>query len=151
MKVTEHVEHLLREGRKPKELLEMGFPKAIVTRVRRQLREGKTTQPVPKGGAEAKSGSQPSATSPVEVAPIEQKVTSLESQIRDLDTRVEVLEATGADMEDLEAIESRLNGTPALDLKHKFACDCGASGFVALRIRCTKCGRETWWGWYPDR
>jgi len=78
-------------------------------------------------------------------------VASLESQIRDIDTRVEVLEATGADMEELEAIESRLNGTPALGLKHKFTCDCGASGFVALRIQCTKCGRETWWGWHPER
>jgi len=43
MKVTVHIEKLLREGRKPAELVELGFPKAIVTRVRRQLRQGKTT------------------------------------------------------------------------------------------------------------
>lgn len=39
MKVTEQVEHLLRQGRKPKELVELGFPKSVVTRVRRRLRE----------------------------------------------------------------------------------------------------------------
>ena len=37
MKVTEHVERLLRQGRKPKELIELGFPKSVVTRVRRQM------------------------------------------------------------------------------------------------------------------
>ena len=39
MKVTQHVEHLLRQGRKPKELVELGLPKQVVTRVRRQLTE----------------------------------------------------------------------------------------------------------------
>ena len=41
MKVTQHVEHLLKQGRKPKELIELGFPRSVVTRVRRQLRNGK--------------------------------------------------------------------------------------------------------------
>lgn len=153
MKVSEHVEHLLREGRKPKELLELGFPKAVVTRVRRQLREEKTAfQPkAPKGRREARSRSQPSVTSPVEMASIQQTLASLEGTIQELETRLEVLEATGVDWEDLEDIESRLNGTPTLGLKHSFTCDCGASGFVALRIRCTKCGRETWRGWFPEQ
>lgn len=39
MKVTEHVEHLLRQGKKPNELVELGFPRQVVTRVRRRLRE----------------------------------------------------------------------------------------------------------------
>ena len=43
MKVTEHVERLLRQGKKPKELVELGFPKRVVTRVHRQLRKEKTT------------------------------------------------------------------------------------------------------------
>ena len=44
MKVTKHVQHLLRQGKKPKELVELGFPKAIVTSVSRQLREEKASQ-----------------------------------------------------------------------------------------------------------
>lgn len=43
MKVTKHVEHLLRQGHKPKELVELGFPKSVVTKVRRQLMGGKAT------------------------------------------------------------------------------------------------------------
>jgi len=42
MKVTEHIEHLLRQGRSPKELVELGFAKSVVTRVRRRLTEEKT-------------------------------------------------------------------------------------------------------------
>lgn len=146
MKVTEHVEHLLRQGRKPTEVVELGFPKSVVTRVRRQLREEKTTlQPkVPKGRAEAKSHPQPLAASSAEMALMQQKLASLESW-------VEVLEATGTAGACLKDIEARLNGTPALGLRHRFKCDCGASGLVALHIQCTKCGGETWWGWFPKR
>jgi len=43
MKVSKHVERLLRQGKKPKELVELGFPKRVVTRVYRQLREGSTS------------------------------------------------------------------------------------------------------------
>ena len=62
MKVTEHVEHLLRQGRKPKELIELGFPKSVVTRVRRQLREEKAAPQtkVPEGTTQAKAHLDPS-------------------------------------------------------------------------------------------
>lgn len=46
MKVTEHIEELLRQGRKPKELIELGFPKSVVTRVRRRLRDEKAASRV---------------------------------------------------------------------------------------------------------
>jgi predicted RNase H-like nuclease (RuvC/YqgF family) len=150
MKVSKHVEQLLRQGKKPKELVELGFPKSVVTRVHRQLREEKAAlQPkTPKGRAEAKSRFQPSLTVPVEMAPIQQKMASLESEIRELEARVEALEAIGTELED---IEDRLDETPAVGLRHRFKCDCGASGLVALHIQCTKCGRESWWGWSPKQ
>jgi len=107
MKVAEHVEHLLRQGKKPKELVELGFSKQVVTRVRRQLREEKAAQQV--------------------------KV------------------ARSTESFSVEDLESYLDGIPALGLRHRFKCDCGASGFVAVRIECTKCGRETWWGWFPNQ
>jgi len=37
MKASDHVRKLLTSGHKPKELVELGFAKAVVTRVRRQL------------------------------------------------------------------------------------------------------------------
>jgi len=66
MKTTKHVEELLRQGRKPKELVELGFPKSVVTRVHRQLKEEKTARGAKgeKGGARARSHSQLSAVSP---------------------------------------------------------------------------------------
>ena len=138
MKTTEHVEHLLRQDRKPKELIELGFPKSVVTRVRRQLRketeasELKTQQ----GKAQAKSGPVMPST---ETTPVQPKQGSLESKVQELQNRVEMLETLRAKLED---IENRLKGTPALGLKNRFQCDCGASGFVALHIQCTKCGRK---------
>ena len=148
MKATDHVEYLLRQGKKPKELLALGFSKSVVTRVSRQLKEEKTAlQPkTSKDRAEAKSRPQASAGASMEMAPIQQKLESLESQIQGLETRVEGLEALGTDLED---IQDRLNATPTVGLRHRFKCHCGAAGFVALHIQCTKCGRESYWGWFP--
>jgi len=84
----------------------------------------------------------------VETAPVPPELGSLESKIQQLESRVETLEALGAEVEE---IENRINGTPALGLRHHFKCDCDASGYVAVRIKCTKCGGEVWWGWHPEQ
>jgi len=43
-----------------------------------------------------------------------------------------------------------LAGTPMLDIRERFQCSiCGSKGLVAAKIKCTKCGEETWWGWHP--
>ena len=142
MKVTEHVELLLRQGRKPKELVELGFPKQVVTRVRRRLKEKAALQPKRgKGGVEAESRPQSAVTTAVEA-----QSGSFENKVKELEKRVQAVEALQVDLEELQ---NWLDGTPALGLKHRFKCRCGASGFIALHIRCTKCGRETWWGWFP--
>jgi hypothetical protein len=44
MKASKHVEKLLRQGRNPKELVELGFPKSVVTKVRRQLKKEKAAR-----------------------------------------------------------------------------------------------------------
>jgi hypothetical protein len=136
MKVIAHVEQLLRQGHKPKELIALGFPKSVVTRVRRQLREEKAA--LHSGTQEGRAGAE-SHPQPVESG-------SLEDKTRWLESRVKVLETINAEIEELK---TRLDGTPALGLRQRFKCDCGASGFVAMRIQCTKCGKETWWGWFP--
>jgi len=150
MKVTEHVKRLLEQGRRPKELIELGFPKSVVTRVRRQLREEKTAPQsrTQKGRTEVESRARSAVTPLVGTAPVHPKQGSLESKVQQLESRVDFLEAISAELEDIEA---RLDGTPALGLKHRFKCDCGASGSVALHIKCTKCGRESYWGWWPEK
>lgn len=57
-----------------------------------------------------------------------------------LENQIETLGATECSLEEIEA---SLDGTPALGLKQRFKCSCGVSSFVALHIKCTKCGKET--------
>jgi hypothetical protein len=151
VKTGEHVEYLLRQGKKPVELVELGFSRRIVTRVSRRLTEEKRASRLQTEKSKAReSHSQSAPTSETALVPPE--LGSLEGKIRQLESRVKVLEKFGGDLGvNLEKIETRINGTPALDLKHRFKCDCGASGYVAVCIRCTKCGRETWWGWHPEQ
>ncbi len=50
----------------------------------------------------------------------------------------------------LKTITQGLKNTLAYDIKKNFKCDCcGADGAVALKIRCTHCEKENWWGWWP--
>ena len=41
---------------------------------------------------------------------------------------------------------------PGFGLRKAFKCShCASQGTVAVRIRCTGCGREHWWGWWPNK
>jgi len=72
------------------------------------------------------------------MATIEKKVVCLEGDLASIERRI-------------EAMEEHLEGTPALGLRKWFKCDCGTTGFVAIRVKCTKCGKEDWWGWFPKQ
>jgi ParB/RepB/Spo0J family partition protein len=39
--------------------------------------------------------------------------------------------------------------SPLTLLRKNFECDCGAKGHVAVHIKCTKCGKDNWRGWWP--
>jgi hypothetical protein len=141
MKVTEHVEHLLRQGRKPVELVELGFPNSVVTRVRRRLREEKAAQRtlVPKGGHDVKDHRAVLAALRDELAVMHKKLVSLESHLQGMD-------------EALGVLKTRLDGSPSAGLKARFECtQCGARGLLATYIKCTKCGNANWWGWWPEK
>jgi ribosomal protein S27AE len=142
------VEYLLRQGREPKELVELGFPKSVITRVRRQLKQEKEDQQVKlkRDKAKGEGKTQPLSVLPLGKAPVEQQLVSLEAELGNLETQVELLKAIESSV---QAIETRMEGTPALGLRQRFKCQCGASGFVALHVQCTKCGREALWGWFP--
>ena len=150
MRVSKHVENLLREGRKPRELLELGFSKHVVTRVRRQLKEEKASSKMgaSKVPTSTQSGLEPAQSSVTETPPTQPVLASLERRVQHFESRLEKLEAL---VEKVEEIDTRLNGTPALGLKREFKCSCGASGLVAIGIKCTQCGRETYWGWWPKK
>lgn len=98
MKVTEHIEHLLRQGRKPRELVELGFPKSVVTRVRRRLRGEKaaTRAKIPKGATGAKKLPQPAPESTAGEASTPRKPAYHESDLQKVDNLLEVLPEVAA-------------------------------------------------------
>ena len=141
MKLNEHVESLLRQGHRPKELVELGFSKHIVTRVSRKLRAEKASKSrvhnitnVTQTAAESSK-----ASSPEEPASL---------KLQKLEERLNTMEALAKKIQDLEA---RLSGTPLLGLRQRFQCQCGAIGLVAVHVKCTGCNRETYQGWWPER
>jgi len=219
MKTTEHIEYLLRQGRKPKELVELGFPKHLVTRVRRRLRNEKTAPQtkVPQEAGQAENRPEELVESSHELAEMQQKLESLESSLRKVDTLAKLLpevavlvaaaqevgtdkredcpheedgictmwtwssreeiphgigEPVAAEKEEsqwhvrpspfycalctafiegrLDDVESEVCGNPLSGAKYQITCKgCGSKGYIAAAIKCTKCGRITYWGWLP--
>ena len=93
MKVTKHVEKLLRQGHKPKELIQLGFPKPVVTKVNRQLRKEKTAvqtkapEVAPQAETQHQTPPEPSET----IATIWQKVQSMANDLQRIDSLIQTL------------------------------------------------------------
>ena len=52
---------------------------------------------------------------------------------------------------ELETAKSGLEHTPDYRMGLDFTCDsCGSHGTVATLHRCTSCGRQGWFGWWPS-
>jgi len=70
-------------------------------------------------------------------------------------SEVELLRATVADLRNrLERIEATVmkSQKASCDIKKMFHCDsCNSQGMVALYTKCTNCGKENWWGWWPKK
>ena len=221
MKTTEHVEHLLRQGRKPKELIELGFPKPVVTTVRRRLKKQKAARQakVPEGIAQGETQGQSLPESPGKIAVTEEKLQSMANELQKVDNLAKVLseatvlvaaaqevgtykretcpyrkdgvctaeiwtsqdeipqgigEPVAAANENPEwyikpspfycamctthlehliyDVQSDVSGNPLSGAKHEITCKgCGSKGLIATLVKCTKCGRETYWGWWPKK
>jgi len=221
MKVTRHVEYLLRQGRKPKELVEFGFPKLVVTRVHKKLRKEKAALKgkVPEGTPQIESHLEPPAPSTGEKAQMEQQLASVRGELQDVIKVVSglhELEGLASAARDfgtykretcryekdgictlwtwpsqgeiprgigepileenekpewhvrpsplycalctasvegrLDEVESEVSANPLSGAKYQITCKaCGSKGYIAAAIKCTKCGRETYWGWFPEK
>jgi hypothetical protein len=214
MKTTQQIEHLLSQGKKPKELIEMVFSKAIVTKVRRQLKKIKT-------GSQEKVQSRSRAKLQLtEKAPAARHKTSAGEPhiqeggsrvviLHEMETMLAIAEKFGVERRQscpylqegicilqawtieseipqgigepippkseggdwhirpssfccvmctlplegrLEEVEFGLTGNPMSGAKYQFVCEgCGSKGWIATLIKCTKCGWETRWGWWPNK
>ncbi len=49
-------------------------------------------------------------------------------------------------------LKKQLKGTPGFAARDQFTCGtCGAHGYLAVPMKCSNCGTEGWWGWYPEK
>jgi len=47
-------------------------------------------------------------------------------------------------------VTKKLQDTPSYGVRGDYKCDsCGSTGFAAIPLKCTSCGKEGWWGWWP--
>jgi hypothetical protein len=54
--------------------------------------------------------------------------------------------------DEMKKIVTNLKGTPGYGARNTFSCEkCSDEGHVAVQYRCTKCGHERWYGWWPDK
>ena len=219
MKVGEHVERLMRQGKKPKELIELGFSKTVITRVRRQLRKERALlrSQVPIGTSQGVSHFQTAAESPDQMAAMWQQIQSITNDQRKVDSLVKSLsEVTllmaaaqkfGKDRQDIceyledglctvetwssedeipkgigepvrldsenpewcikpvplycaicvtpleysiSCVKTRVSNDPLSGARYLVTCkSCGSKEWIAAAIKCTKCGHETYLGWWP--
>jgi hypothetical protein len=63
----------------------------------------------------------------------------------------QTIDGLAADVAHLaQQVEYLLQRPWAYRLRETFTCrSCAATQYVAERIKCTQCGEETWWGWFP--
>jgi hypothetical protein len=47
-------------------------------------------------------------------------------------------------------VEVEVVTNPLSGIRRDFKCGCGTTKFLAARVKCTKCGGENWWGWWPE-
>lgn len=52
----------------------------------------------------------------------------------------------------VDGISRNLQETPVYGLQSAFTCNsCGSSGFAVVPVRCSRCGKEQLWGWWPPK
>lgn len=122
-------------------------------------------------GVSVRSLRTPAAAQDISVAEIVARLDKLEETVRrleQLEARVERLSAFSGRggqntlpvqddiIQDLKTriaeLEGNLKAIPLYGLRKTFKCDsCGAGSYVAALIKCTTCGKERWWGWWPKK
>ena len=49
----------------------------------------------------------------------------------------------------MTTVTKKLQDTPTYGVRGEYKCEsCGSTGFAAVPLKCTSCGKEGWWGWW---
>lgn len=83
---------------------------------------------------------------------LEGRVESLEDLVKSLTAKLrELSEAVGVMEGRLEALKAFIEGYPLPHTREAFTCpECGGRGMYAVKIKCTECGREVWFGFQKE-
>jgi hypothetical protein len=85
------------------------------------------------------------------------RLDALEKKMSDLEHKIDgqnpsMVRKVQIMSEQLRKIAGNLKDTPGYGIHHTFSCDaCNDRGNVAILFRCTSCGHEKWYGWWPKR
>lgn len=136
--VTEDIIELLELGKGSSEIVAMGFKPGTVFGTQRKWRRLKA--------AKASPTLNPAKRKQVTSDPDQKEVESLKKAVERL--RRELTEYE----EYVDKIIAELDSSPLIGVKERFKCSsCGSSGLLAVKLRCTQCNSETWWGWHPKQ
>ena len=155
----EEIGRLLAEGNKPAELIQRGFKRGTVYKVNRRLQTAGTPPDFGERDVDASIENDPSVVS-LKKALRESQLSreidevkglpSSEGRLLALEVKVDELEATLDEAIDAyQSLKAGINGSPLRGLRENFKCECGETGLVAVKVECTRCSRETTYGWRP--
>ncbi|MBN1188538.1 MAG: hypothetical protein JXA46_02185 [Dehalococcoidales bacterium] len=83
---------------------------------------------------------------------LEKKAAELENKIARGNESQAAAQRVQELSEAVKRISNNLKGTPGYGVKYTFSCEkCSDHGHVAVMYRCTKCGHERWYGWWPEK
>jgi uncharacterized coiled-coil protein SlyX len=52
----------------------------------------------------------------------------------------------------LQNVVTELKNTPGAGMRKRYTCSqCGQQGYMVVPVRCSACGTEGWWGWWPEK
>lgn len=80
-----------------------------------------------------------------------QQVSELKTAVQNLSQHLQqLMTQVQATAQEVKVIKKGLEGTVGYAIKDTFECQyCGSQGYVVGLVKCTDCGEEDWWGWYP--
>ena len=157
----EEIAKLLSQGTPAAELVHQGYSRGPVYKVARCLAEGGTSN------QQHLAGPEPDATDPVADSAVEAdpEILALKKALRkaqldrqlaeirapiDLETRLAKIEEEVAVLvASIGHLNQQARGSLLVEIRQRFECSCGANGLVAAKLRCTACGSESDYGWWP--
>jgi hypothetical protein len=87
---------------------------------------------------------------------LEVAVLSLENQAGNSNASSDAAKSTMQQINNvarqIEAVTEGLRTTPDYNLGKIFSCaSCNSNGTIAIKVMCTSCGKENWWGYWPKK